>query len=219
MKKRKLSVLAGAVALAFAASSAQAMLVEATPFKVDMSGTGLGNVDTILTIQSPGSIDTETGSVFAVGAGENISGDTQAINQLRSFAGPASNLRIVFNPSEPQNDQDGITLQNLILTAFDASGTKQFTSGPSFMPVTLTATDAGTGNSGFVFKLDDMQAAKLDSAISGFGATRIGLSATANGATGGHETFFLMAVPEPSTWAMLVAGVIGVAGMVRRRVS
>jgi hypothetical protein len=61
--------------------------------------------------------------------------------------------------------------------------------------------------------------AALDTAISSFGATRVGLTATANDATGGHETFFLMAVPEPSTWAMLAAGVIGVAGMVRRRVS
>jgi len=218
MKKRKLLGLAGAVAFAFAALSAHATLVEANAFKVDMTGTGLGAVDTILTIQSPENMTTETGSVFANGAGENTSGDTQAITQLRTFTGPASNLRIVFNPSEPQNDQDGITLQNLILTAFDAGGTARFTSD-TFTPVALTATDAGTGNSGFVFKLDDPHAAALDSAISAFGATRIGLSATANDATGGHETFFLMAVPEPSTWAMLVAGAIGVAGMVRRRLS
>jgi hypothetical protein len=217
MKNSVIPALLTAGAFAITGASAHAKLVQADPFKIDMTGTGLGNVQTILTISSPGSTTTETGSVFAMGAGQQTSGDTVAINQLQNFSGPASNLRIVFNPSEPQNDSDGITLQALVLTAFDAAGGTQFTSG-AFSPVTLTATDAGTGNSGFVFKLDPTQAAQMDAAIGG-GPTRIGLTATALDATGGHETFFLTAVPEPGTWAMLAAGAIGIAGMMRRRVS
>ena len=59
MKNRDLIGLASAMTLAFAASAAHATLIQATPFKIDQQGTGLGNVDTILTIQSPGSITTE----------------------------------------------------------------------------------------------------------------------------------------------------------------
>lgn len=217
MKKRKLLGLAGAVAVAFAASSAHATLQEASPFKVDINGTGLGNVQTILTITSPANTTTELGSVFANGTGEMTSGNTiTSHNNLGTFSGSASDLRIVFNPSEPQNDNDGITLQSLVLTAFDADGNQHFMSG-MFSPVALTSTDAGTGQSGFVFKLDPTQTSMLDAAIS-LGATRIGLSAMALDATGGNETFFLAAVPEPGTWAMLAVGLIGVAGMVRRRV-
>jgi len=211
------------MAIAFATSAAQATLIQANPFKIDQTGTGLGNVQTLLTLQSPGNSTIETGSIIAAGTGQATTGDTQAINNLQSFSGPASNLRLVFNPSEPQNDADGITLQNMTLLAFDAAGTQRFSSG-AFSPITLTATDAGTGNSGFVFRLDNTQAGQLDAAIADFGATRIGLSATAGnaaggpgGATGGHETFFLTAVPEPSTWALFAAGLVGIAGIARRR--
>ena len=217
MKNCKLLGLVSAIALAFAGAAAQAKLVEADPFQIDLTGTGLGIAQTILTITSPGNTTTESGSVFAMGAAQATSGDTVAINQLQTFSGSASNLRIVFNPAEPQNDSDGIILQSLVLTAFDAAGNTRFTSG-MFTPVPLTATEAGTGKSGFAFKLDAGQAAQLDTAINSFGATRIGLQATALDATGGHETFFLTAVPEPETWALFVAGLLGVAGMVRRRI-
>ena len=217
MKNANLLALAGAVAMAAATLTSHASLIEASPFPIDVTGTGLGAVDTVLTITSPANTTSETGSVFAVGAGEGTSGDTIAINHVRTFSNTASNLRVVFNPNEPQNNNDGITLQNLVLTAFDAGGSARFTSGV-FTPVGVTAADAGTGKAGFVFQLDSAQASQLQTAIDTFGANRIGLQATGLNATGGPETFFLTAVPEPGTWALLVAGLVGMAGVVRRRV-
>src|SRR4051794_28136114 len=108
MRKRNVLRLVSAMAIAFATSAAQATLIQANPFKIDQTGTGLGNVQTLLTLQSPGNSTIETGSIIAAGTGQATTGDTQAINNLQSFSGPASNLRLVFNPSEPQNDADGI---------------------------------------------------------------------------------------------------------------
>lgn len=199
------------------------------------SGSGLGNVQTVLTIQSPANSSTATGSVAPGSNGERVitgdalQGNSQSVVRSLGQAGvaSASELRLVFNAVEPGGD--GITLDNLVLTLFSPSGVQLFSSG-AFAPVEFGDTNTGTGNSGFVFGLDADQAAQAQAAAftNNFAANLIGLSASVSGATGGNETFFVARrpgsggddggnpVPLPGTVALLALGAIG-AGLATRR--
>ena len=197
-------------------------------------GTGLGVVNTILTITSPGNTTSETGSVgrFPGDPNDVITGDTISTNQTQTLTElgvtSASSLRVVFNALESGGVANGIRLSNLQLTIFSPTGQVLFNSG-SFAPVDFTETQVGTGNSGFVFALDAAQAAAAQALAfgAGFGNNLVGLAATADRATGGFETFFVAnipggggtgtAIPEPGTIALFGAGLLALVA--RRRSS
>jgi hypothetical protein len=212
--------------------------------QVDMQGTGLGNVPTVLTIQSPGSSSNEQGSVAWNGTTNVTTGDTQAITQTRTIAESgataASNFRVVFNPVEPGTAAtNSITLNDLEVTFFNAAGAVLFRSGElrnsngTLAPINFSSTEVGTGNAGFVFGLNAAQQAQA-TAAGAFSntANRVGLAAIASNATGGHETFFIGnqggsstgglpplvgPIPEPGTMAMLATGLLAMGGIARRR--
>ena len=217
-KVSKYLSLSGIILTAFFATSANATL--GFVGEIDVNGSGLGNVDTILTIQSPRNSTTETGSVAWNGTTNVTTGNTQAINktlEISSLGSFSSGLRIVFNPLEPGNDLNGITLNNLVATIYSSTGSVLWNSG-AFAPISFTSAGVGTGSSGFVFGLDSAQAAASQSFWDG--ANRLGLYASASDATGGHEIFYAMgsvtAVPEASTSLMLLSG-LGCMGFVARR--
>lgn len=226
LNKKRLLALSISLALASAASSANALTFIG---EQDFQGTGLGAVNTILTMQNTG---TETASVGLDGSGnEVITGDAKtgaSQTQVRSLGelgvDSADSLRIVFNAVEPGPEggvNNSITLDNLVLSIFDPTGTVLFTSD-AFTPITFDSTQVGTGNAGFVFALSNSEIAAAQSAFSGadFGLNLVGLSATASMAAGGNETFFAVAappVPEPSTYAMMGAGLLGLAWLRRRQ--
>ena len=225
MRRVPLAV-ATTAALLFGASVAQAQLVLVAP--EDFGGTGLGAVNTVLTITSPGSSTFEAGAVGIDGSGAQfMTGDTQAQTMARTLGSlgvtSAADLRVVFNASEPAGGS--INLDNLVLNIYSASGSVLFTSA-AFTPVSFASTNTGTGNSGFVFGLTSADAASAQALAfgSGFAGNYVGLSAAASDATGGLETFYVAnsatvaAVPEPGTYAMLLAG-LGVMGFVARRSS
>jgi hypothetical protein len=220
-------------ASALFATHAHADLVQLGP--IDFSGSGLGGVNTILTIQSPANSTDESGMVAWNGSADSITGDAKtgaSQTQTRSFAElgvtSADSLVVVFNALEPGNDANSITLNSLTLSVYTSEGTDIFNADLA-APINFADTFTGAGNSGFVFGLNAEQAAALTLAVNNSGASfdslRAGLSASASNATGGFETFFIAnnegtvaAVPEPENYALLLGGLGAVGFAVRRRV-
>ena len=230
-----LTVLAAGLS-ASSAANASLVLLGAQDFQ----GTGLGTVNTILTIQSPNNSTDETGSVGRVAGnptdaitGNAKTGASQTQTRSISTLGvtSASSLRVVFNALEPGNTDNSILLSNLVLSIFSSTGALLFNSG-AFGPITFLNTQTGAGNSGFVFSLAATQAEAAQAAAfgAGFGSNLIGLSATANNATGGFETFFVAngtpgggggpggnAIPEATTPGLVGLGLFGLIAARRRK--
>jgi hypothetical protein len=196
----------------------------------DFGGSGLGAVNTVLTLQGQGNASFESGSVGrqASGMDDMLQGDVKTGNsqtQTRSLGSlgiqSAADLRVVFNAVEPGNQGSSVTLTDLQLNIYSPTGSLLFTSG-AFTSVPFPDTSTGAGNSGFVFALDAAQAAQAQAAAFGAGAAGniVGLSASVDGATGGPETFYVASnaslVPEPGAYAMLLAG-LGVVWLQKRR--
>jgi hypothetical protein len=85
-------------------------------------------------------------------------------------------------------------------------------------------TVTGNGGAGFVFTVDAAQQTFLNNTVFnqlGFGNFRIAAESTITGATGGPESWaavnLMSAIPEPSTWAMMILGFMGVGLLAYRR--
>lgn len=227
---RRSMIAAAAVAAAMASAAANAALTLVAP--EDFGGSGLGAVNTSLTLQGKGASTFESGAVgvdatnslLISGNAKTGSSQTQLLTLGALGIASAADLRVVFNATEPgATALAGITLENLVLTVYDTSGATLFTSG-AFTPVTFADTATGVGNSGFVFAFDAADLALAQSTVftGDFGSYRLGLTASASGAQGGPDTFFIAStavtvpIPEPETYALLLAG-LGVIGFVSRR--
>jgi PEP-CTERM motif-containing protein len=141
-------------------TSARASLILVSP--VQLSGTGLGSVNTVLTLNSTGSATTESGCTAPSGTGTTTSGCGFTDSTVQAqFGSPslsdlgiasAADLRIVFNASEPGSAND-INLNNLVLTLYHGSNTTMTFTASLPTGVHFATTASGVGNSGYVFAL------------------------------------------------------------------
>ena len=218
--KQKLNT--GVLLLSLGVGTAFADLVSLGPDT--LSGQGLGHVDTVLTMQSPGSSTTESGCVGAGVGGTTVTGSSKcpgngpnggnaftggdeiAINNAFSASSLGltdfNNLRILFNADQPAGGP--ISLGNLALTLWNPTNGQildaRYVVNP---PVNFASTNPGIGNAGFFFGLTPAEAAVENGILAAFPNLFIGLDANASMATGGPETFSVgvsSAVPEPAAF-------------------
>ena len=220
---KQLSTAAAAMVLAAAgtlSTPASASLVLESA--VQLQGQGLGAVTTALTLQSPANTTNETGGVNLGGPfGNALTGASQS--QLFTLSGlglsNANQLGLIVNLNEPGSENPpSVTLNNLALTAFTGGTSITFGLAAGLAGTTLNQVAGGLGGSGIAFVLDSTEAAQLTAL--GLN-TQLGVSASFGNASGGPEAIqavhLTAAVPEPSTWAMLMLGFAGLGFMAYRR--
>jgi hypothetical protein len=128
----------------------------------------------------------------------------------------ASQIGILFNATEPAGN--GVNVTDLTLAFYSPTGSVLGAIDGSFaFPSTLP----GNGSAGFVFTVSADERAYVNSLLTS-PTTMLGLEATITGVAGGPESFAVVnlgsvaAVPEPETYALLLAG-LGAMGFVARR--
>jgi len=242
MTNKKLTLaVASAVAMLGAATGANASLVFVG--ETAIGAQGFGNAHRLLTISSqrnntfesgaigisggtivaltPGIAD---GSVFGGNGVTNAGGDTvEPLTEVLKFGIPtlgelnwtsADDVNLLFNAVEPGGN--GLTVTDVTLKFYSGDTVIAAIDG-SF---SLLSTNTGNGSAGFLINVDAAQQLYLDSTIfnqAGYSGYRIALESTITGVAGGPESFSaISAIPEPGTYAMMLAG-LGLMGFVARR--
>jgi|RhiMethySRZTD1v2_1073278.scaffolds.fasta_scaffold304362_1 hypothetical protein len=239
MKLKAVAIAAGALAAGFAATPALADLRLAGT--VEQQGQGIGAVFTVITLQATGQSTTESGTVLFNGstAGDVQPGASQSRNFTFADLGitSASQLGLIVNLAEPGSENPPSVLASaapassfaalantVTLNVWNAAGTLMGGAAHSLPAQQLSQVGGGVGGSGILLRLTDGEAAAIDAfALANPGAEVFSVGATFAQAQGGNDTIqaaritgAVAAVPEPETYALMVAG-LGALGFVARR--
>jgi len=244
MELLKRTTVALAAVATLGAGIARAELVFISP--VTIGGTGLGAVNTILTIQQTPPANTEAGCVASTGGATFMIGTSQlggvctgpggdvktgaSQTQTRTLAEAGittgTNFALLFNPSEPGGPGNDILLTGLSVSFYNNAGTLLHTAVFNGVPMNFPVTQNGVGNTGFLFQLNATEAAVVQTFIglNGLAGIHVGMASALSNADGAPDTFFIFnaqttpsSIPEPSTVMLVATGLIGLAGFVRRR--
>jgi hypothetical protein len=132
-------------------------------------------------------------------------------------------VQLLFNAIEPGNaSKSQIDIDALTLTFYNGVGAVGSISIDA--PIHITSGDPGNGKAGYVIAVSADEQAALNAAIfnlAGSGAFRIGISASLSNVDAGADSFNAVAgaVPEASTWAMMLLGFFGVGFLAHRRMN
>jgi hypothetical protein len=225
---------AAAIVLAALSSPASADLVTFTD--VQLTGQGIGSTLTVLTLQN-GSPTTESGGVLFNGTpfGDASTGNSQTNTFTFTSLGitNANQLGLVVNLSEPgsENPPSVTTASSTLATNANLANTitlNVYSSTGVLLEqhfastgLTLNQVGGGVGGSGIVFHLTDAEVAQLNATLAANAGTEVfTVGATFANAQGGNDVIQavqLSAIPEPSSWAMMIIGFLGVGFLAYRR--
>ena len=131
----------------------------------------------------------------------------------------ASQIGVLFNATEPAGNS--VNVQDLTLKFFTSGGTLLGAIDGNF---NFANSNPGNGVAGFTFRVAADQQGYVNGLLATGGAgTRLALEARIGDFAGGPETFLIYnlggvtaPIPEPETYALMLAG-LGVVGFVARR--
>ncbi len=209
--------------------SAQASLVDLGLSSASGQGTGATNFN-LITLQHTG---TETGSTSWLGGSFSTSGpDLQMpVGDNSKHSAPslgalgwdlASEVKVLFNGNEGGGPNAGIKLNTITLSFFTSAGALVGSVSNS-AAINYPGAQPGQGGAGYLIGSDQAGLGTLQALLNAAGQTgHVGIYASLSNANGGAETFTAVgapvaAVPEPSTWAMMILGFMGVGFMAYRR--
>jgi hypothetical protein len=243
MKMRFVAALAVA-AMALPAAANAALVYDSS---IATSGQGFGSAPRLLTIQGGGSgCVTVGGSGSTLVGGKNACDGTLYNNLGGHEANPltdnqkfgiptvgalgwasAADIGLLFNAVEPGSaSKSGINVDDVTLKFYKGTTLIAQVNGA----YKFGTTDQGNGSAGFVFTADQASQTYLNQAIFGlknYGDVRIALESTLSKADGGPDSWaavnllrtppVVSPVPEPATWAMMIAGFGLIGSAIRRR--